>query len=60
MRKPYDWAEALDQIADEKHILRCALIEIIFTWESTTDMSTLENVIQKGREALTKTDVQQD
>lgn len=60
MRKPYDWAEALDQIADEKHILRCALMEIILTWESTSDISTLENVMQKGREALTKTDVPQE
>lgn len=60
MAKPHDWEEALNQIADEKHILRCALMDIILTWEISDDLSTFENVIQKGREALTKTDVTQE
>jgi hypothetical protein len=60
MAKPRDWEEALNQIADEKHMLRCALMDIILTWEISDDLSTFENVIQKGREALTKTDVTQE
>ena len=54
--KAHDWEEALDQVVEEKHKLRCALMDILLTWNLTTGLVSMENVLQRAREVLDATD----
>ena len=54
--KAHDWEEALDQVVEEKHKLRCALMDILLTWNFNTRLSAMENVLQRAKEVLDATD----
>lgn len=58
--KPRDWEEAMNQVIDEKHKLRCALLDILMAWNFNDDLAILENCMQRAKEVLDETDVQLD
>ena len=54
--KAHDWEEALDQVVEEKHKLRCALMDILLTWNLTTGLASMENALHRAKEVLNATD----
>jgi hypothetical protein len=54
--KPRDWEEALNQVTDDKHKLRCALMDILLTWNLTTGLASMENALHRAKEVLDATD----
>jgi len=54
--RAHDWEEALDQVVEEKHKLRCALMDILLTWNLTTGLASMENALHRAKEVLDATD----
>jgi len=54
--RAHDWEEALDQVVEEKHKLRCALMDILLTWYLTTGLASMENALHRAKEVLDATD----
>lgn len=57
--KPRDFEEALDQMADEVHLLRHILTEIVNAWETDTDPRMMANLIARAQYALNLTEPDQ-
>ena len=55
--KPRDWEEAINQVIDDKHKLRCALLDILMAWNFNTGLASVENALQRAKEVLDATDV---
>lgn len=55
--KPRDWEEAINQVIDDKHKLRCALLDILMAWNFNTGLAAVENALQRAKEVLDATDV---
>jgi len=55
--KPRDWEEAINQVIDDKHKLRCALLDILMAWNFNTGLASMENALQRAKEVLDATDV---
>jgi len=55
--KPHDWEEAINQVIDDKHKLRCALLDILMAWNFNTRLASVENALQRAKEVLDATDV---
>jgi len=55
--KPHDWEEAINQVIDDKHKLRCALLDILMAWNFNTGLAAVENALQRAKEVLDATDV---
>ena len=56
--KPRDWEEALNQVTDDKHKLRCALMDIILTWNFNTGLAAMENALHRAKGVLKDTDIE--
>jgi hypothetical protein len=55
--KPRDWEEAINQVIDDKHKLRCALLDILMAWKFNTTLESMENALQRAQEVLDATDI---
>jgi len=55
--KVNNWEEALDQVVDEKHKLRCALMDILLAWNLNMGLDAVKNALQRAKEVLDETDV---
>ena len=55
--KPRDWEKAINQVIDDKHKLRCALLDILMAWNFNTGLASVENALQRAKEVLDATDV---
>ena len=55
--KPRDWEEAMNQVIDDKHKLRCALLDILMAWNFNTGLAAVENALQRAKKVLDATDV---
>lgn len=55
MKKPYDWEEAYNQLADEKQEIRDMLDNLVTLWEFEAPLEDLESAMLKARALLNST-----
>ena len=55
MKKPYDWEEACNQLADEKQEIRDILDNLVTLWEFEAPLEDLESAMLKARALLNST-----
>jgi hypothetical protein len=54
-RRPHDWEEAMNDMADEKQELLDMLTNIVSLWEVEASMSEIENAMQRARRLINET-----